>query len=82
MFLIVVVLYYLQLVFIKGCFLTQMEFGNVREGFYYHYLTLVGFKPDLKSTNFIVDCIPAFVLIVGIVIQEVFGIVPLISFFE
>lgn len=80
-FLIIAILYYLQLVVIKGCFLTQMEFGNVDEGFYYHYLTKAGLKPDLKKTNFIVDCIPALALLLGIILQELFDIVPLLGKF-
>lgn len=80
-FLVITILYYLQVVILKGCFLTKIEFGKVEEGFYYHYLTLAGFKLNLKKTNFVVDCIPVLILILSIILQEVFDVVPLLNLF-
>ena len=58
-----------------------MEFGNVKEGFYNYYLAKIGFKLNKKRVNFIVDCIPVVILVFGIVLQEVFDIVPFINIF-
>lgn len=67
-----VILYHLQMHFAKGCLLTLGQFGRNNEGFYYHYLRTLGFRPNKKHLNFVLDfIIPGTMIIVAMFLQGV-----------
>lgn len=67
-----VVLYHMQNYFANGCLLTQGQFGKENEGFYYHYLTKFGFRPNREGLNFVLDyVIPGTMIFVAIILQIV-----------
>jgi hypothetical protein len=68
-----VILYHIQIHYWGGCLLTYGQFGKENEGFYYHYLRRLGFTPNRKVLNFILDVIiPS--IIIGIALYRRFGV--------
>ena len=52
-----VIIYYIQLYFWNGCLLSFGQFGKDNPGFYYHYLTKLGFHPNRRVLNFVLDVV-------------------------
>jgi len=73
---------YIQEIFLKGCFLTHLQFGKDKDmTFYYKYLTLLGFRINKKKLKFFMGRImPLIILGVALVWQEVLGVSVLVSF--
>ena len=62
-----VVAYHIQIHFWGGCVLTYGQFGKGNEGFYYHYLKKLGFEPNRKVLNFILDfIIPTTIILIAL----------------
>ena len=69
---VTVLLYHLQNQCAKGCLLTQGQFGKENEGFYYHYLSKFGWKPNKERLNFVLDfVIPGVMIVTAIMLQVV-----------
>jgi len=68
--LILFILFGLQLIIIKCCILSQLQFGNKTEGYYYHYLKKILPKISQKKVNFVVKyIIPLVVIFTAYVVQ-------------
>jgi len=67
---------YIQEIFLKGCFLTHMQFGKDPEmTFYYEYLTMLGFKVNKRKLKFFMAWImPLIILGFALIWQEILGI--------
>lgn len=67
---LIFILFWLQLVIFKGCILTQLQFGNKNEGFYYHYVKKL--FPNIKQNlinNIVKFVIPLIIIIMALLIQ-------------
>jgi hypothetical protein len=71
--LLTIILYYLQNIILNDhCILSLEQFKDKREGFYYHYLTRLGFKVNKKHLNFVLDhIIPWVIFLIAILYQRV-----------
>lgn len=75
-------IYYLQLVFVKDCVLTLLEFGEgaAHTSFHHHYLTRLGFSIQKEKLSFALDyIIPWIVLTVALFWQIKLGHSPLLN---
>src|SRR3989344_5614157 len=83
LFLVLAVIFYLQLKIFGNCILTQLEFGSgegAETGFYYHYLAKYGLVSDRKKVNFtVVTVIPILVFFVSLVWQILLDYKPWFS---
>jgi hypothetical protein len=67
---LIFILFLLQLLIFKGCILTQLQFGNKNEGFYYHYLKKI--FPSIKQNfieNIVRFVIPFVIIAMALLIQ-------------
>ena len=63
-------LYYTQLLVFGQCVITRAQFGSRNQGFYYHYLTKFGFRPNKKYLNLILDYLIPLGMILGALIYQ------------
>ena len=76
----ILILYLLQIKIFGSCVLTIAQFKDKtrRSGFYYYYLTKLGFKLNQKRVNFTVTyIIPTVIFITALVWQILLSKVPL-----
>lgn len=52
---VIIGLFLLQNKIFGGCVLTLLQFGSTKEGFYYHYLSKLGFNVTEKKVNLVID---------------------------
>jgi hypothetical protein len=63
--LLIMIAYQIQLIIFKGCVLSQWQFNNRDEGFYYHYLSQIFPKIKKRIIDIVLDYIVP-VVIVGL----------------
>lgn len=67
-----VIAYHIQLRLAHGCLLTIGQFGPRNKGFYAHYLHKLGFHPNGKKLNFVLDyIIPGTMILFALLYQGV-----------
>ncbi|HCJ52787.1 MAG: hypothetical protein A2898_04905 [Candidatus Kerfeldbacteria bacterium RIFCSPLOWO2_01_FULL_48_11] len=78
---IVILLYFLQIIFLGDCILTRHQFDVKKRGvtFYYFILVKLGFAPDMYRVRFVADYImPPVILGVALTWQLALNNLPLI----
>lgn len=79
--LIVIMLLQLQYSFLGGCIVTHLQMGEgSNETFVWYYLKKIIKDLDQKKTKFIIRIIvPTLILLLAIILQVVYGLVPYIK---
>ena len=66
-----IVLYYLQNIFLKGCIVSYLQFGDHEETMYSYYLTKLGVHFNRKRLRFVTDHIfPWTILLIALIYQS------------
>ena len=65
-----ILLYYLQNIFLKGCLVSYLQFGNHEETMYSYYLTKLHINFNRKKLRFVTDHIfPWVILLIALIYQ-------------